>query len=85
MFEEDPATGKRGVTSEKEYLSALQRLVVSMRIEGQKAMTNTLLHEFNDRAFQGMRKRQKWQQLRAIQCRTRHEFNDQNTPGREHP
>jgi hypothetical protein len=60
MFEEDPATGKRGVTSEKEYLSALQRLVVSMRIESQKAMINTLLHEFKYRAFQGMRKRRKW-------------------------
>ena len=69
MFEEDPATGKRGVTSEKEYLSALQRLVVSMRIESQKAMTNTLSHESNSQAFQGMRKRQKWQQLRAIQCK----------------
>jgi len=60
MCEEDPAAEDWGACSEMEYLSALQRLVVSMRTESQKAMTNTLLHEFKYRAFQGTKKRQKW-------------------------
>lgn len=60
MCEKDPATRKRGGTSEKEYLSVSESFAVPMCIESQKAMINTFLQEFDDQAVQGMRKRRKW-------------------------